>query len=47
VLCLDDLRADRGTIELVDETTREIIDVVPAPIALVTDNGHLLPGRDL
>jgi len=45
VLCLDDLRADRGTIELVDETTGEIIDVVPAPIALVSDNGPCFRGE--
>jgi putative transposase len=45
VLCLDDLRADRGTIELVDETTGEIIDVVPAPIALVSDNGPCFGGE--
>ena len=45
VLCLDDLRANRGTIELVDETTGEIIDVVPAPIALVSDNGPCFRGE--
>ncbi len=45
MLCLDDLRADRGTIELVDETTGEIIDVVPAPIALVSDNGPCFRGE--
>jgi putative transposase len=38
-LGLADLRADRGTIDLVDETSGELIGVVPAPIALVTDNG--------
>ncbi|MFI5615383.1 integrase core domain-containing protein [Amycolatopsis sp. NPDC051903] len=31
VLGLDDLRAERGELELVDETTGEIIDVVPVP----------------
>ena len=36
---------DRGTIELVDETTGEIIDVVPAPIALVSDNGPCFRGE--
>jgi hypothetical protein len=40
-----DLRADRGAIELVDETTGEIIDVVPAPIALVSDNGPCFRGE--
>lgn len=29
VLCLDDLRDDRGELELVDENTGEVIDVVP------------------
>jgi putative transposase len=39
VLGLDDLRDDRGELELVDENTGEVIDVVPAPIAVVSDNG--------
>ena len=37
VLGLDDLRDDRGERELVDENTGEVIDVVPAPIAVVSD----------
>ena len=36
VLGLDDLRDDRGELELVDENTGEVIDVVPAPIAVVS-----------
>jgi hypothetical protein len=32
-----DLREDRGELELVDEDTGQIIDVVPAPIAVVSD----------
>ena len=39
LLGLQDLREDRGTLDLLDETTGELIDSVPAPIALVTDNG--------
>ena len=45
VLGLDDLRADRGELELVDETTGEIIDIVPAPIAVVSDNGSCFRGE--
>jgi hypothetical protein len=37
VLGLDDLRDDRGELELVDENTGEVIDMVPAPIAVVSD----------
>ena len=44
VLGLDDLRDDRGELELVDENTGEVIDVVPAPIAASatskTASGH-------
>jgi putative transposase len=45
VLELDDLRADRGELELVDENTGEIVDVVPAPIAVVSDNGSCFRGQ--
>jgi transposase InsO family protein len=41
VLELDDLRADRGDLELVDE----IGDVVPAPIAVVSDDGPCFRGQ--
>jgi putative transposase len=37
VLGLDDLHDDRGELELVDENTGEVIDVDPAPIAVVSD----------
>ncbi len=36
---LDDLRADRGELDLVDETTGVPLRTVPAPIAVVSDNG--------
>jgi transposase InsO family protein len=39
LLTLTDLRTDRAMADLADETTGEVIDTVPAPIALVTDNG--------
>ncbi|HEY2042403.1 MAG TPA: hypothetical protein VGH11_06965 [Jatrophihabitans sp.] len=45
VLGLADLREDRGEIELVDETTGEILDVVAAPIAVVSDNGSCFRGE--
>jgi putative transposase len=45
VLGLDDLRDDRGELELVDENTGEVIDVVPAPIAVVSDNGSCFRGE--
>ena len=45
VLGLDDLRADRGTLELVDEHTGGVINVVPAPIAVVSDNGPCFRGE--
>jgi putative transposase len=45
VLGLDDLRDDRGELELVDETTGEVIDMVPAPIAVVCDNGSCFRGK--
>jgi transposase InsO family protein len=45
ILGLDDLRTDRGTLDLVDETTGELIDTVPAPIAVVSDNGSCFRGE--
>ncbi|GAB7192776.1 hypothetical protein NUM3379_34850 [Kineococcus sp. NUM-3379] len=42
-LCLEDLRADRGSVEVLDEATGELLDR-PAPIALVTDNGPCFRG---
>ena len=45
VLGPEDLRDDHGKLELVDETTGEIIDVVPAPIAVVSDNGRAFAAR--
>ncbi len=39
LLQLDDLRDDRGEIDLIDETTGEVLRTVPAPIAVVSDNG--------
>jgi len=45
VVCIDDLHTDRGELELVDEATGEIIDVVPAPIAVVSDNGSWFRGE--
>lgn len=45
VLGLDDLSDDRGELELVDENTGEVIDVVPAPIAVVSDNGSCFRGE--
>jgi putative transposase len=45
VLGLDDLRDDRGELDLVDENTGEVIDVVPAPIAVVSDNGSCFRGE--
>lgn len=45
ILGLDDLRDDRGEFELVDENTGEIIDIVLAPIAVVSDNGSCFRGE--
>jgi putative transposase len=45
VLGLDDLRDDRGELELVDENTGEVIDIAPAPIAVVSDNGSCFRGE--
>ena len=39
LLGLTDLRPDRGVTELVDDTTGEVLGLVPVPIALVSDNG--------
>lgn len=35
----------RGDLELVDEITGEVIDIVPAPIAVVSDNGSCFRGE--
>lgn len=45
LLNLEDLRADRGTLDLLDDTTGELIATVPAPIAVVTDNGSAFKSR--
>jgi putative transposase len=45
VLGIDDLREDRGELEIADEATGEIIDIVPAPIAVVSDNGSCFRGE--
>jgi putative transposase len=45
VLGFDDLRADRGEFDLIDEITGEILDIVPAPIAVVLDNGSCFRGE--
>ncbi len=44
LLTLDDLRADRDEVELIDETTGELLGTVPAPIAVVSDNGPCFRG---
>jgi transposase InsO family protein len=44
LLRLDDLRADRGELDLVDKTTGEVLRTVPAPIAVVSDNGRCFRG---
>src|SRR6266536_1397884 len=44
ILRLEDLRADRGEVDLVDETTGEVLRTVPAPIAVVSDNGPCFRG---
>src|SRR5437764_1388294 len=41
---LDDLRADRGTVDLFDDDGT-YLRTVPAPIALVSDNGPCYRGR--
>ena len=45
LLGLDDLRADRGRLDLVDEATGEVLRTVPAPIAVVSDNGSCFRGE--
>ena len=45
LLGLDDLRDDRGELARVDETTGEVIDLFPAPIAVVSDNGSCFRAR--
>ena len=44
LLALEDLRVDRGDVDLVEETTGELLRTVPAPIAVVTDNGPCFRG---
>jgi transposase InsO family protein len=44
LLGLEDLREDRGEIDLVDEATGEVLRTVPAPIAVVSDNGPCFRG---
>jgi transposase InsO family protein len=44
LLGLQDLRDDRGEIDLLDETSGEILRTVPAPIAVVSDNGPCFRG---
>jgi hypothetical protein len=34
--------SDSGELDLIDETPGEVIDVVPAPIAVVSDNGSVI-----
>jgi len=41
---LEDLRSDRGELDLVDEATGELLHTVPAPIAVVSDNGPCFRG---
>jgi putative transposase len=44
LLGMHDLRVDRGELDLVDETTGELLRTVPAPIAVVSDNGPCFRG---
>ena len=53
---LDDLRTDCGEVDLIDESSGELLRTVPAPIAVVSDNGpcfrgavfaEAVPGDDL
>ncbi|GAB3399374.1 transposase [Flindersiella endophytica] len=44
LLDLDDLRADRGVMDVVD-AAGEILGQVPAPIAIVSDNGSCFRGQ--
>jgi hypothetical protein len=43
-LGLANLRSDRGELDLLDETTGEVLRTVPAPIAVVSDNGPCFRG---
>ncbi len=45
MLQLEDLRADRGELNLVEETTGQLLRTVPAPIAVVSDNGPCFRGE--
>jgi putative transposase len=45
LLGLDDLREDRGELDLVDEATGEPLRTLPAPIAVVSDNGPCFRGE--
>jgi transposase InsO family protein len=45
LLGLLDLREDREVIDLVEETTGEILGTAPVPIALVTDNGSAFKAK--
>jgi putative transposase len=47
LLGLPDLRQDRGDVDLVDEATGELLRTVPAPIAVVSDNGPCFRGTVL
>jgi putative transposase len=44
LLGLEDLRSDRGELDLLDEATGELLRTVPAPIAVVSDNGPCFRG---
>jgi hypothetical protein len=44
LLGLEDLRDDRGELDLVDEATGDVPRTAPAPIAVVTDNGPCFRG---
>ena len=46
VLDLDDFRADRGVMDVIDADDY-VIGEAPAPIAVMTDNGPMLSWRDL
>jgi putative transposase len=56
ILGLDDLRTDCGEVDLIDESSGELLRTVPAPIAVLSDNGpcfrrailaEAFPGDDL
>jgi putative transposase len=44
LLGLEDLRTDRGELDLIDEATGDLLRTVPAPIAVVSDNGPCFRG---